>query len=894
MLQLRTFGGATLLSDTGPLGGAAAQRRRLALLAIVAVAGRRGVSRDKLGALLWPESDQERARHSLSQWLFTTRRDLKAEDLFLGTTELRLNPDRITSDVGDFQEAIAEGALDRAVERYAGPFLDGFHLSGGSEFERWVDGERARLAHDYHQALETLAGQRTAAGDTRRAVDAWRRLAASDPCNARIALGLMRALAASGDAAGAVAHARIHATLVREELGAEVQPEVARYAEELRASPPSSASPPTAPAPVPPSARAADPVEPALPARGSQEGDAAGATVPIPHTQDDDSAARGAKPGFRRHRIVRGIAIATPLLLALLLGAWTIVPEDRLAQLWDLLVREDTDIEAQRIVVAPLENLTGDSTLSSFGRMASGWITTGLAQTRRFEVVDAQTSQLTSSVVAAIPRMFRANDRGVALAREVGAGLLISGQYFVHGDSIRVQVQMTDVESGRVLSTPGPPVSGTRGGEHALVQQLAERVVGMAASVVDRSHAGTGIAGGSLPQSYQAFQEAKLAWDSYYAGDVAGVFRHARRASEIDSSYMMPLAIQAHVHMEARSWTEVDSLVRIMEAHRQGLSPLEVAVVDMFAAAARGDLPNHLRGALRVADAAPGSAETRTYAARLAVNANRPALALQQLDAISPSRGVMLRVSWYWNWTAAAYHLEGEHDAELKAARKGIRRFPGAYTAIGTLGRALAAQGKGGDVRDLVDRLPGGSTADGARRWKIALDWSRELRAHGHEDDARRLLALLQAQLQQAPVSRVTERFQAAVLGEAGQHAAAYTLWQRLHAADPAALELRGNLGVAAARAGDTAVARAMERAIRETPERYAHGRDVMWRARIAALLGESDRAVMLVAEAIDAGFPRFFDPSGGPYEEAELHADPALLVLRSHPGFRALLAPRG
>ena len=581
------------------------------------------------------------------------------------------------------------------------------------------------------------------------------------------------------------------------------------------------------------------------------------------------------------------------MLLAVLAGAWAVAPKDRLATLWDLLVREETQIEEHRIVVAPLENLTGDSTLASFGRLASGWISTGLAQTRRFEVVDAQTAQLTSSIVAGIPRVFRPDDRGVALAKEVGAGLLISGEYFVQGDSIRVHVQMTDVESGRVVGTPGPPVSGARGDEHAIVQQLAERVVGMAASVVDRSYAGTGMAGGTLPQSYQAFREAKLAWDSVLRRRRGGRVpactpRRGDRHDLHDAARDPGAPAPEHAQLAGSRFARAH-----MEAHRHTLSPLELAVVDMFAAAARGDLANHLRGALRVAEAAPGSSETRTYAARLAVNANRPGLALQQLDLVSPTRGVMLLVPWYRNWESAAYHLMGEHDAELRAARKGIRRFPDVPTAVATYGRALAAQGKGDEVRELIARLPGAGTSQAARRWKIALDWSRELRAHGHTDDAQRVLAMLRTQLQQAPASPVTDRYRATALQELGEHAAAYALWQRVHAADSASLEVRGNLGVAAARAGDTARARAMAASIATVREPYAHGRDAMWRARIAAALGDVEQAVMLVGEALAAGYPRFFDPAGGPYDEPELHADPALQPLGRHAAFRALLAPR-
>ena len=51
------------------------------------------MSRDTIVALLWPESDAERGRNSLSQLLSVLRRELAVDDLLLGTSELRVNPD---------------------------------------------------------------------------------------------------------------------------------------------------------------------------------------------------------------------------------------------------------------------------------------------------------------------------------------------------------------------------------------------------------------------------------------------------------------------------------------------------------------------------------------------------------------------------------------------------------------------------------------------------------------------------------------------------------------------------------------------------------------------------------------------------------------------------------
>src|SRR5205809_1345923 len=145
-LRLRTLGGLAVDGNPPPGPGAAAQRRPLALLALLAAASERGVSRDKLLACLWPESSQEKARHLLTQTLYALRRDLHAQELFLGSSELRLNPQVVSTDVQEFEAALAQGELERAVALYHGPLLDGFFLSAAPELERCTAGERARRA----------------------------------------------------------------------------------------------------------------------------------------------------------------------------------------------------------------------------------------------------------------------------------------------------------------------------------------------------------------------------------------------------------------------------------------------------------------------------------------------------------------------------------------------------------------------------------------------------------------------------------------------------------------------------------------------------------------------------------------------------------------------------
>ena len=218
-MRLRTFGGLSIEnpeadSDAGP------RPRPLALLAILAVAGAKGVTRDRVLGVLWPETDEDRARQSLSQAIYSLRRDLGV-DVALSPPALRLDPAQISSDVGDFRAAVAAKNWSEAAALYTGPFLDGFYLADAPEFERWAESERATLATEGIRAIEIVAKASAEGGRREEAAEYWHRLTRLDPGNSRIAASYMEALAAIGDRAAAIAHGRAHADYLRRELDAE-------------------------------------------------------------------------------------------------------------------------------------------------------------------------------------------------------------------------------------------------------------------------------------------------------------------------------------------------------------------------------------------------------------------------------------------------------------------------------------------------------------------------------------------------------------------------------------------------------------------------------------------------------------------------------------------------
>jgi serine/threonine-protein kinase len=237
MLRLKTLGGLEVEGTDRQLGGAAGRPRPLALLALIASGRERGASRDRLLAYFWPESDTEHARNCLKQTIFALRQDLHDDILVVRIGSLRLNPAVITTDLVQFEAARARGAHATAVSLYRGPFLDGFHLPGLLEFDRWMEGERLRLAQGYRDSLEALARAAYEAGDWRAAVDWWRRLTTVEPLDSRVALRLMRALVATGARTEALEFARAYYDLVRDELGALPDVAVTGYVDWLRHHP---------------------------------------------------------------------------------------------------------------------------------------------------------------------------------------------------------------------------------------------------------------------------------------------------------------------------------------------------------------------------------------------------------------------------------------------------------------------------------------------------------------------------------------------------------------------------------------------------------------------------------------------------------------------------------
>ncbi|MFC1661598.1 BTAD domain-containing putative transcriptional regulator [Gemmatimonadota bacterium] len=231
MFRLRLFGGFALEAPSEREVPPRLRPRAKAVLAVLALCGNLGCSRARVLALLWPESDEAKARHNLRDTLHAIRTTLGRDAVINRGDSLLLDPTLVTSDVQDFAGAWGAGRLSEAAALYHGPLLDGFHLGGAPEFERWVEDERTRLLTECLEGMKRLAKRAENEGRWDAAAERWGRVLALDRYNSRVVVRRMVALARGGDRANAIKEGEAHCELLKSDL--ELDPD-ASFLEELQ------------------------------------------------------------------------------------------------------------------------------------------------------------------------------------------------------------------------------------------------------------------------------------------------------------------------------------------------------------------------------------------------------------------------------------------------------------------------------------------------------------------------------------------------------------------------------------------------------------------------------------------------------------------------------------
>ncbi len=157
--QLITLGRTALLTPSGEDADLGTRRRKLALLAVLALS-RKAPTREALTEMFWGDEDEDRARHSLSDALSHLRRVLGREAVAARKEIVELNVAGVLAvDATEVEAAHESRDWRRVVERYGGDFLADVFVPGSDSFDRWRARERERYQRYFVQACEVLVHQ---------------------------------------------------------------------------------------------------------------------------------------------------------------------------------------------------------------------------------------------------------------------------------------------------------------------------------------------------------------------------------------------------------------------------------------------------------------------------------------------------------------------------------------------------------------------------------------------------------------------------------------------------------------------------------------------------------------------------------------------------------------
>jgi DNA-binding SARP family transcriptional activator len=208
-IRLRLLAAPSLMRADGTL--IALERKDAALLALLAVDG--PTPRARAAALLWPDSEPQKARNSLRQRLFRLRRAAGCDVVDDGSA-LAL--------AGGVQHDLSFLHRELLQDPTAAPgdLLGSFGYEDCSELEDWLRAARERFRVQRRDALSAAAAQEEAAGHIARALVYAERLVSDEPLSEQAHRLLMRLHYRRGDRSAALAAYTRCEQWLRSELGA--------------------------------------------------------------------------------------------------------------------------------------------------------------------------------------------------------------------------------------------------------------------------------------------------------------------------------------------------------------------------------------------------------------------------------------------------------------------------------------------------------------------------------------------------------------------------------------------------------------------------------------------------------------------------------------------------
>ncbi len=559
----------------------------------------------------------------------------------------------------------------------------------------------------------------------------------------------------------------------------------------------------------------------------------------------------------RRSRWTLAGALAAAVVIAGLAGWWLLRPTA-------------TVLDRSLVAVIPPENHTGDPSLDYLSRPAAEHMVT-YAQSEQvagFVPLDA----VQAAVAGAADR-----DLVSSVSAQTGAGRVVTGSYFLFGDTLEFQARVIDGETGEQTDVV-TPVVGSRDAVGAALDQLAERVAVHLLVISDPDLRGT-----SFQWGYPTLEALRLCREGLALnaeGSYDTALARFQDAWDIDTNWVMPLFwATGPLYNSRAAYAEADSLTRIVYHKRDRLPEWARLQIQSSVAMYDGNWETATQYRCQAFEAEPPWAPSASGASNcsfFAVIANRPRQALWAWEESAQRQGVpplelddgtphLLRA-------AHAYHLLGDYEQELRAARRFGERAPPERRSSAEYAelRALVGLGRLEEVQRGIEALAtmGVDDVDAVSRMRgLAL----QLRYHGHPGDGtralRRAAELFERGLVEDAMGVEARFIRSTILYHLEDWDAA---WRELRTVETQAraeaiddeteIRIKGYVGLTAARLGDVESVAQCEAWLRERDRtgKYLFGLAKGYLARIAAVLGRREEAVGTLRQAFKEGLPQW------------------------------------
>ncbi|MEN8143898.1 MAG: protein kinase [Gemmatimonadota bacterium] len=538
---------------------------------------------------------------------------------------------------------------------------------------------------------------------------------------------------------------------------------------------------------------------------------------------------------------------------------------------------------AASVAVAAFTNETGEPSLDALGRLAGDWVTQGLQQAAIRPVVPWPASLQASQRAREDEPTGAQVDLASFLSAETGAGIIVTGSYYLIGDRLRFQAEVTDPQIGTVLSAP-EPVSAHRDSAESAIMALRSRLMGSLAVAADeRLRPVPGLA--NHPPTFEAYRAYDRGLRLFEAQEYGASIPEFFRAFELDSTFATALVGAAAALYNRSEFARVDSVLTVIGPFRERFSEYTDLRVQFLAALVDGDGEAALRTIRRAVEVAPETKAVYTLG-RQANHMNRPAEAVEALEKADPDRGPLRGWAQYWTQLAHGLHLLGEYERELVAAREMKRRYEERRLGLVLEARALAAMGRVDEMRAAVEAASGLTPRTYWSQGAAMVMAGEALLAHSFAEQAAPVLEdaiqWLEDELASDPDYRGHRYWLGSALYDAERWVDAAEVFDALAADYPDRSDFQYLAAYTAARLQGREAAYALLG--QEMP--YHGGAHKLARARVEAILGEEELAISLLGEAFAAG------ASGTTWLHAVAHHDLAGLV--DNPRFARVMAGPG